>query len=712
MSKKPTIAVQDTSPSPNPPREIKRAASDGSKQETPDVRVKAAATSDRNNKASSLAVPSDKQSDAASKKNRPRSVTPDNASQKVKKPSPAPPSLVQKPSIETRNAVPHTVLEPVAKIPWDGSTFRLGYGVNALTGESTPSCALQWDDKSVKNPKQKIARSKTSIDVIHLNDLKSLVDGVELEAGFGTGTINIVPHPALEFKAKLASVLAKSSSEKTVLVQYRAHGEFETQFLPRNVMLRPDLNGTPPNEFRERFGDYYIAGYQEGFSCRAIIVCRVKENVTSDSHETVAKAHIEKLMSVGVSEGDRKAESKECALLHVVIDTRGCSPELSSLASLSDINSLAETLKSLTQSTKNPPGTPFTALLHHYRYYVLATSKIKTHHGSCSTLNPNILPPRLDGVHATIFAKAREMREFYAHLQAFLIHPALRNFKSDRNNINKALKSFELARRTLFLRPSRSKSEPDHESIYKELKGLIDRSAILDSRYEFIRTVKNMDCSIRSFVPTGNSCTYKWECGKTGGKVTDNVCGFKVMEYGSGYKAYEVTWSASVTALSKGRMLLKKLQVGGGGDAQYMEFRVIPTKEVPSPPVIPRIKGHGIFAVPYNGSSGDNEIDDGERFLYRMVGGPVFIIGWTLACEWEGSHDNRPLIKVPGEKNFILSDHASICLDMSKSSRWTCQVTFVFQCSFNFPDLNLKPGSGDGMMTEAKSLVPSPTIKA
>ncbi|KAG7099934.1 hypothetical protein E1B28_001727 [Marasmius oreades] len=691
MGKNPVITVQDSS-SPTSSKKIKRTASDGSrKKEKPEVDAKAGNTAGRSegkndgkNKASSLAVPGAKQPDVESKKVRSRSVTPDPPSKKVKKPSPTPATTIDKSKTGT-----YTDLEPVVKIPWD-DTFCLGHGVNALTGESTASCALTWNDKSFKFAERRIARSKTSIDVIHWNDLKNLVDGYELEAGVGTGTINVALHPALEFRAKLASVLTNSSSAKTVLVQYHAYGGFETQFLPRDVALRPDLHGISTNEFRERYGDYYIAGHQDGFSCRAVIVCRIKESATSDSQEAIAKAHIEKILSVGISASDSKTESQECTLLHAVIDSRGCSPEVNSLASINDMNSIADTLKSLTQSMRNPLGTKFTALLHHY-----------------STLDHNILPRRIDGIQDSVFAKAREMREYYAHLQAFLIHPALRNFKGTRDNINRILKTFELARRDLLLRQPKSKTYPDYESMYKEFKGLIERSSTLDSRYEFIRGVKNMDCSIRTFVPMGSNRIYRWECGKTGGKVTDNVCGFQVVGFEPGHKAYEITWSASVTALSKRQMLLKKL--GGSGDAQYMEFRVLPTTEVAKPPVIRKAKGHGIFGVPYNNRSGDS--DDGDDFLFRMVGGPVFVLGWTLSCEWEGSRDDKPVIKVQGENNFILSDHLGIRLDTSRPARWTCQITFVFQCSFNFPDLNLQSGGGDGLMAEANRLLPSPPNK-
>ncbi|KAL0060044.1 hypothetical protein AAF712_013164 [Marasmius tenuissimus] len=610
---------------------------------------------------------------------------------------------------------PHTDLEQEVQTPWV-ETFRLGYGVNALTGESTTRCALQRF-ASVPKRTRKISKTKTTIDVIHWNDLKNITDRYEFEAGVGTGTINVGVDPAIEFRAKLASVLSKSSSARTVLVMYRSVGAFEMEFLPENISIRKEVMG---KEFREQYGDYYVAGCQAGYSCRAVIVCQINETALSESFEAAAKAHVEKLVTVGGSWGEGTAESKDFTLLHVVVDTRGCLPELSGSGSMSGSRSVAETLKALANSTKKPPGTPFTALLHHY-----------------STLSPTI-PRRIEGIHNTVFTRARKMRELYAHLQAFLIHPALRNFENDRTNINTALKAFESARRTM-LDPQFTNT---HKSMYEQLESLRDRSITLDSRYEFIRGVKNMDCTIRTSnlpstsslsSPSGSpegrrsgtstrSTKWQWECGKTGGKMTDTAGGLQVMSFGPGYKAYEVTWTSPLVSQSKSEAFLQNVGLGFKASAtKYMEFKVLPKTDVPNPPRIPRVKAHGIFAVPYlpldteGGTSGDGRENNVERLAFTMVGAPVFIVGWTLSCEWpetsSGDYRNQPSIRIEDHRNtarnFILSDHLSIKLDVSKPAKWTCRVTFVFQMSYDFPDLGLKPGAGEGVLSQANSLLPS-----
>ncbi|ESK80812.1 hypothetical protein Moror_15760 [Moniliophthora roreri MCA 2997] len=146
------------------------------------------------------------------------------------------------------------------------------------------------------------------------------------------------------------------------------------------------------------------------------------------------------------------------------------------MSSISDgnIHSVAATVRLLAQATKNAQGTPLTAYLHHY-----------------STLDNSILPRRLEGLNYNLFTKAQRMRLYYPQLQAFLIHPALRMFVSDRKRIDKALKAFEHSRRKLvYLSQADKKRVSECESVYKDLQDLNERSSLLNARYEFIQGVK------------------------------------------------------------------------------------------------------------------------------------------------------------------------------------------------------------------------------
>ncbi|KAK7032508.1 hypothetical protein VNI00_013077 [Paramarasmius palmivorus] len=568
---------------------------------------------------------------------------------------------------------PYTELHQEVKVPW-GDTFRLGYGVDALTGDPTTRCALAPFRES--STRRRIKTTNTTINVLQWDDLKQLADGIELEAGVGTVNATSYQLP-VELRAKLSSTLSASTSAKTVLVQYKTVGEFEVEFLPKDIALKKELRGMAALDFREQYGDYYIAGCQYGYSCRALVICRMNEQVDSNDFEAEAKAHVENALRIGVKSTDSKDHANKCTMLHVVIDTKGCSANMSTISD-SNISSITATLRSLAQVTKNAPGTPQAAYLHHY-----------------SSLDHAVLSRRLEGVHYDLFKKAHQMRLYYAHLQAFLVHPALRTFDSDRTRISQALKAYENNRRKLvYLSNADKKKISASESVYNDLRALKDRSSLLNTRYEFIRRVKNMDTTIRSLPPTGSSRVFKWECGRTGGKPEGTSDGLRCVTFGPGERAYEAEWTSPMT---KGRMLL----FGGIGAKPYMEFGTVPLSSLSRKSLPPsKTRPPGMFAVPVPGQSKE------ETFAYQLMGPSVYVVGWSLSVDWDGKYiEYDPEIKVQGENNFILADCVSIRLDPSRAARWTCRVTFVFQPSFNFPDLNLQPGPTEEPVKKAHNLL-------
>lgn len=151
-------------------------------------------------------------------------------------------------------------------IPWS-DTFRLGYGVDALTGVSMTRTALT-SFKMTGSPRRK--QDRTYVDTLHWNGVKSLEDQYDMEIG---GTINIAP-ATVSISTRIASLLAKTASSSTVLIQYNVLGEFEPEFIPSTVALQCALGKLSDNDFREKYGDYYIAGRQRGYGCRMAIVCQ------------------------------------------------------------------------------------------------------------------------------------------------------------------------------------------------------------------------------------------------------------------------------------------------------------------------------------------------------------------------------------------------------------------------------------------------------
>ncbi|KAJ3817030.1 hypothetical protein F5880DRAFT_1605585 [Lentinula raphanica] len=201
-----------------------------------------------------------------------------------------------------------TELQREIKVPWS-ETFRLGFGVDALTGESMTRTALTpFKVSGSPRPKQ----SKTYVNTLHWNDIKSLRDQYDMEIG---GTINVAP-TSVSMSTRISSFLSKNASASTVLIQYRVIGEFEPEFVPADAGLQHGLPQLSEDEFRERYGDYYLAGRQRGYGCRMVIVCRVNDKSKTDKVEVEAQTLVENFFKTGAAHSSAKSRSKNCSILH------------------------------------------------------------------------------------------------------------------------------------------------------------------------------------------------------------------------------------------------------------------------------------------------------------------------------------------------------------------------------------------------------------
>ncbi|ESK81506.1 hypothetical protein Moror_15686 [Moniliophthora roreri MCA 2997] len=109
--------------------------------------------------------------------------------------------------------------------------------------------------------RRRIKSTSTTINVLHWDDLKQLADGIELEAGVGTVNAASFQLP-VEMKQKLSSMLSTSTSAKTLLVQYKAVGEFEVEFLPRYIAYQRRISGSNTGTIISRVVSMAIAAEQ------------------------------------------------------------------------------------------------------------------------------------------------------------------------------------------------------------------------------------------------------------------------------------------------------------------------------------------------------------------------------------------------------------------------------------------------------------------
>lgn len=211
-------------------------------------------------------------------------------------------------------------------------------------------------------------------------------------------------------------------------------------------------------------------------------------------------------------------------------------------------------------------------------------------------------------------------------------------------------------------------------------------------RYDFIRSVKTMsrEWTCTSAIGIGGNDSTKesfiWECGKVGGKFKKTVNEYKLVTFRGGFEAYEAEWNSPLTIPPSP---LRKMIRRPRPPPQMNFVRIDPEEEVNAQ------KSRLEDVVDSESDSDLESMGSGPgSYTFRLTGGKVYIVGWKLSCIWDGYNrksESGPMISLDdGDNNFILSDRFSVKLDTSRPARWHCKVTFVFQSSCNFPDLQIE----------------------
>ncbi|KAJ7629594.1 hypothetical protein B0H17DRAFT_545680 [Mycena rosella] len=509
----------------------------------------------------------------------------------------------------------------------------------------------------------KPGKSRISVERLQWKSVKNLRDEFEVELG---ATVNVLcPVGA---NAKIASVLSQHTSSSTILVQYKVDSDFTAEFIPENVRLKEGLEKLPDKEFREQFGDYYIAGCQRAYSCRMIVVCKINEETVTESLEKKILALVDRYFQGGIKIIDITQETTSFSLLSVIVETEGCSADPASVFSVA----VEDAPKTLSKVLKNAPGVPRVAFLYHY-----------------SSLDSCNLSLRVD-VRKKLFDRARAMRDMYADLQASLLHPALREFHSDCRTIRAVLKRFEDQRKSILQIGKDDKKAKNIDALQRDLTSSKNKAMWLIRRYEFIRIVMDMDKNIISHPPAlvDGLHFYQWDCGKTGAtrKVTE-LKAYNLVAFEMSHKAFELEWQSPVT---NGSSALRHL-LGGPSPRETMAFSTQSSAAVlppsPSPPSPKGGPGKLLKLRPPGPQPEGTDDSDPGTFTFTLTDHqPVYILGWSMSCYWpEGKA--APTIEVDHPSNYIFSDRLSISVDNSRSTRWHCKVTFVIQSSYKFPDL-------------------------
>ncbi|KAJ7620571.1 hypothetical protein DFH06DRAFT_67404 [Mycena polygramma] len=537
----------------------------------------------------------------------------------------------------------HTDLAYQVRIPWS-KDFHVGNGINALTGEYMATTAFRDDFKP--------RGWTTDTSATQTNHFEWQVEK-DLHHDFEVATTVNIPHVPGGLNAGITEQLSKASSASTIFVQHKHEVHLVPNSIPQIPSLLEGAENLTPEDFRNTYGDYYIAGYEKGYSCSMIFVCKTEEATVTEKHRAEAKAIVERYLGINIETSDNETQTASVSMLSVIANTTGCLGDLSNkLIKIEDALQKVSELEGPSQNggEAGSLGVPRTAILKHY------TTHPSLHH----------LPRRVK-IPLHNFQRAGSMRKTYAHLRDYCCpHPALKKYPDDRRIINKVLLRFVDLQKSLVKAAPGSKEEKAVKSLEKDLENQTQRAETIIERYHFIRNIVDMDKDVRSGPPDyGNNNGapyYSWECGKTGTAVEhpeSDPFPFLDKYFGEAHKIFQYQW----TATARRESFFSRL--GSAFSApQDITFRTRETKHLPLPP-------HGI---PARQSKWSETLPNQK---------PVYIVGWSMGCY----NATPPSVSANHPSNHILSDHLTLQVRKAAPVNWNCTVFYVEQSEYNFPEL-------------------------
>ncbi|KAK7024495.1 hypothetical protein VNI00_016246 [Paramarasmius palmivorus] len=473
---------------------------------------------------------------------------------------------------------------------------------------------------------------------------ENLSGGIGLSASIGTTAITSGNLP-IEMKAKLLSAKFNSMSTRLFFVHCKAVAEYSPEYFVRDdVHWKEQIKILNTEGFRERYGDYYVAGCRYRASCEILILCQMHDDLESRQLQIEARAHLWSVLQGGVSVESSRSNTGMSEIVDHTLSKNGCST-----SALGDnvVQSIPAVLENLLQ---NAHGEKEVAYLKHY-----------------STLNPNI-PCETEAIRVGLFRKLDKIDAYYKALQDFMDHPASRRSNIEYTKIKQAVDTYKFDQQNP-ARPDVHELWTSSSEAEAKLEELMKLKVSLEASYELMQAMKHIDISRRLRTSNGARREFRWECGKQMrdlvGTPGNDEQGYHCVTFRSGHRAYWAEWTTHIAP---------RRTFALDPDPQYMEFRTkvcSPTKKMAS-------------LVRTSPIPGGNK--ESGPLKYEWTGEPVYILGWSLSAR---GFKKEPKITVDGEQsnNCILSDYLSIELDTSTSAYWKCQVMFVLQHSHTFPDL-------------------------
>lgn len=269
----------------------------------------------------------------------------------------------------------------IQRIPWqDGFTIGRGNGVDALTGFLAPSAVLPFD---VKLSTAKRSRESFQL-LVNESDLATEISadvGIALNIGQIGSSFGV--SSTLLSKAKV------SATSFSILGLYTASFEpFDLAQCYEMTSEAIDFARTSPGQFRDRYGDYFVAGGERSSTFTALLTYSSADGLSLQSFSAKMRGRLHELFTVDGSASWARSASEASIEVEVDVEMQGY--ETDGKPTPSAPWDTSKVVEALSWFKNHEVGVYRTAHLQHY-----------------NTLNFNL--PRTIRIHSDAFGKIRRL---------------------------------------------------------------------------------------------------------------------------------------------------------------------------------------------------------------------------------------------------------------------------------------------------------------
>ncbi|XP_065846441.1 uncharacterized protein [Oscarella lobularis] len=235
--------------------------------------------------------------------------------------------------------------------------MELGFGFDVLTGEVKPSPFKMAESKAEKVSSSSQSSEETFSFIESAQDIEKEMS-VSTSLSFGLGSFSSSLSSEISDHVKVSQNTVTAIRKKTVKSDsYEMLDVLDLKEEAKSLLEQNDMI-----EFRNRYGDYFVAGMKRGSSFRAYYRCSASSSEEMSKLKASLKASY--MAASAENETDVSDESKKInrcvSVSYTMYGVEGTYK--SSVSTLEDVN------KALDYFSSNDKGAPLVAILRHYAF--------------------------------------------------------------------------------------------------------------------------------------------------------------------------------------------------------------------------------------------------------------------------------------------------------------------------------------------------------